>query len=231
MGDLDRRRLWTSARLLTVAAVCSFMALAGAPAAMAEGNPPGANGTIKIDGPAYDPGVDTDPHVTCEFDVKLFNFDKGQRGDLTFFAHPPTAADVQIAQRTDVLLSPDNASGAANDPDEVYHFTLADMHLSGYTPQAEQGYHIKLKVTFPNSGDKQKVFWVRPCQSNGGGNNGGGNNGGSNGSGNNAGGAGGQGLPITGYETAGIALAGVALVGGGVAMVLIRRRRRVTFTA
>jgi hypothetical protein len=162
---------------------------------LASGNDPkGANGTIKIDDDVpVDDGIENEPHVTCDFAVKFFNFDNGQRANIIFEMHKPTGSDTVLLHRDDVLVSTDPAGGGNPDPDEVFTFSASDLGLAAYTPQPQQGYHVKLTVEIigaPGAG-KHKVFWVQPCTQSpssnpGGGHNGGGSN---NGGGNNGGGS------------------------------------------
>lgn len=100
-----------------------------------------------------------------------------------------------------------------------------------------------MELTDGRSADgKHKVFWLQPCESpspNPSGSTPGGPgspsenpSGTPGGPGSPGGGAGGGGsLPITGVAATGIAVTGVALIGGGVALMTLRRRRdRITFT-
>src|SRR6266487_3589409 len=111
----------------------------------------------------------------------------------------------------------------SNLPHEVFTFSVSQFGLDAYTPQNDQGYHIKLEVErigAPGAG-KHKVFWVPRCvekkppsspppssPSNGGG----------------VGGGGGS-LPITGAAIGGLVTVGLGLVGAGITLVLLRRRR------
>ncbi|MEU8264540.1 LPXTG cell wall anchor domain-containing protein [Micromonospora sp. NPDC048999] len=260
---------------LTAAAATACLAFA-APAWAAGNphNPPGDNGTVKIDGMPFTDKVDNQPHVTCEFELEFFNFDEGQRANLTLWAQPPSATpkDKVVWSQQDVLISDDPASGAANDHDAVIKLSANNLDLTGLKLHPKQGYHIKLDVKLvggKSSDGKHKVFWLQPCDSSkspspnpgeepsnpgkepsnpneepsnpneespapgesgdtpetpspnssvDGGVGGGSDNGG--------------GLPLTGVAVTGIALTGLVLVGGGAALMALRRRRdKITFTS
>jgi hypothetical protein len=241
MGDF-RSRVARGGRFAAVAALAALGSLAfGAPAFA---DPPGINGTIKVEGETFEPDIANEPHVTCKFQVKLFDFDADQHGDITFYIQQPSGPDKDILkQDKNVLLSNDAAGGGNPDPDEVYTFTADQLGLDKYTMHPKQGYHVKVQVDDPsvNTVPKFKVFWLSPCSDhsdqNGGGGDGGDDkqdehkddhsdqNGGGGGSDDNGG------LPITGPAAGGIALAGLGLLGGGATLVVLRRRRSVTFTS
>ncbi|MFC4145244.1 LPXTG cell wall anchor domain-containing protein [Micromonospora mangrovi] len=158
---------------LTAAAATACLAFA-APA-MATGNPhnpPGDNGTVKIDGAPFEDKVDNQPHVTCDFELEFFNFDEGQKANITLWAQPPSSSpkDKVVWSKTGVLISDDPASGAQNDHDEVIRLSAKDLDLTGLTRHPKQGYHIKLDVDLTDGkafDDKHKVFWLQPCESTG----------------------------------------------------------------
>src|SRR5215213_8107741 len=78
-----------------VAAVAVFLAasalcLAGAGKASAGPNPPGNNGTVKINDTPFDDAPDNEPHVGCTFQVDFYGYDEGDlNATVTFEAHPP----------------------------------------------------------------------------------------------------------------------------------------------
>jgi Predicted solute binding protein len=128
-------------------------------------DPPGANGTVTIDGVPLDGGTANEPHVTCSFEVAFFNFDEGERATIVFTAHPPTGNGTELLRLDNVLVSDDPAGGAAPDPDETFVFTADQLGLAGYEAHPRQGYHVKLVVELvgaPGAG-KHKVFWLAPC--------------------------------------------------------------------
>ncbi|MDT7538504.1 MAG: hypothetical protein QOI82_2089 [Actinomycetota bacterium] len=124
-------------------------------------NPPGNNGTIKIDYAApADSGHANRPHPGCAFQLRMFNFDENQTGTITFVGQAPTKLGTLLTQ-THVLLS-DDAAGGGQDVDEVYSYTAQQLGLIG-KPQAKQGWHIKVSVDADNApgGAKHKVFWLK----------------------------------------------------------------------
>ena len=128
-------------------------------------DPAGNNGTIKVDGPAYDDGVDNEPHVSCEVRVTFFGFDEGQTADITFTGQAPTGGGVLLHQSA-VPTSDDSAGGAGQDADGATRvYTVDDLGLSGVAPHPKQGYHVKVSVESlaAPGGAKQKVLWIEPC--------------------------------------------------------------------
>jgi hypothetical protein len=128
------------------------------------GDPPGANGTIKIHQSDNDQGTENQPHVTCTFTVQFFGFDTNEQGRLVFTAHPPTGDGVLLDSGT-VTISTDAAGGGPNDPDAALTFSLNDFNLDDISPHPIQGFHVKLTVTTTGGATKHKVFWVKPCAS------------------------------------------------------------------
>ena len=56
-------------------------------------NPPGNNGTVKIDDVPFDDHPNNEPHVGCTFQVDFYGYDEGDLdATVTFEAHPPTPA-------------------------------------------------------------------------------------------------------------------------------------------
>jgi|GEM_PF-1356606 len=148
--------------LFVFASTTASAGLAYASNANANNNKPaGNNGTIKIDGTDIDQLHDNDPHVACTFSVNWFGFDEGTRNTtVTFDAQEPTSKDQLLTQDSTFT-----GSGAGNTLDFSNSYDLTSA-LSGYTPQPQQGYHVKLTVTTDGSqgnDTKSKVFWVGPC--------------------------------------------------------------------
>jgi LPXTG-motif cell wall-anchored protein len=149
---------------------------AGAAQKTPPGDPPGNNGTVKIDQsdvPDEDKGNEPIGD-NCIFWLKFYGFDQGQRADITFAAHPPTGGKDPITDRGNgfgqpgpgVLIS-DDPAGGGQDEDAVVGYNLTD-YVKDLTPQAQHGYHIKLTTTIHNAdgsdvpgGVKHKVFWIK----------------------------------------------------------------------
>jgi hypothetical protein len=128
-------------------------------------DPRGNNGTIKIDGQAWDARVDNEPHTSCAFRVTFFGFDEGQTADITVTGIAPTGGGV-LLHETAVPTSDDRAGGAAHDADGATRvYTADDLGLDSVTPHPKQGYHLKVTVDSREApgGAKQKVLWLEPC--------------------------------------------------------------------
>ena len=233
MGDLTTR-LGRGTRLAAVTVLAGLGTLAIASPAQAA-DPRGANGTVKIDGPVYDADINNEPHVDCGYRVKFFGFDENQYANIVFSVHPPSGSGVEVLRQDDKLISDDPAAGGLNDPDAVFEYSADQLGLGDFKLHPKQGYHVKLDVELigvPGNG-KHKVFWLQPCQ-------GGGESSPPPSSPPPSSppppppstpGGGGGGLPITGPAAGGVALVGLGLTGAGVALVVLRRRRGITFTS
>jgi hypothetical protein len=139
------------------------MSVATMASAAPSGDPPGANGTVKIHQSDNNLATENEPHVTCSFTVQFFGFDTNEKGTLVFTAHPPTGDDQVLLDSGQVTISTDAAGGGPNDPDAAFTFSLNDFKLGDISPHPKQGFHVKLTVTTTGGGTKQKVFWVKPC--------------------------------------------------------------------
>jgi hypothetical protein len=62
--------------ILVAAALVGLVTLASGLASAAP-NPPGNNGTIKIDDTPFDDAPDNEPHVGCVFQVDFYGYDEG----------------------------------------------------------------------------------------------------------------------------------------------------------
>jgi hypothetical protein len=156
---------------LMVIAVAAFLAamvtfLAGL--ASAGPNPPGNNGTVKIDDVAFDDHPNNEPHVGCVFQVDFYGYDQGDlEATVTFEAHPPTlrTGEDQLLLTDTVFIGEDDNSGGGSqaglDASETY-----TLDFTGITPHPVQGFHVKLTVNAEGSQGadvKHKVFWVTGC--------------------------------------------------------------------
>jgi LPXTG-motif cell wall-anchored protein len=226
-----------ASRWLTRAAVATAAVAAGmiAGAAVAWADPPGNNGTVKINSQDVDSSGDISnvPHVPCDFQVEFFGFDAGQTATITFTIQPPSGKDVVLLSETETI-SGTPAGGGLNDVDEVFKFSGTSFGLDRFTAQPQQGFHVKLTIVSAGvpGGLKHKVFWLQcapsttppssspppsptpsapstpPSPA---------------GSPSTSPPAGS--LPVTGAGLAGMIATGVALVGGGTALLILRRRR------
>jgi hypothetical protein len=131
-------------------------------------NPPGNNGTIKIDDTPFDDHPNNEPHVGCVFQVDFYGYDQGDLdATVTFEAHPPTLrdGDDQVLLTDTVFIGEDDNSGGGSeaglDASETY-----TLDLIGIEPHANQGVHVKLTIHAEGSQGadvKHKVFWVTGC--------------------------------------------------------------------
>ena len=120
-----------------------IMAVVLITASVALAKPPGNNGTVKIDGVAFDDAPNNEPHVGCIFQVDFYGFDEGDLyADVTFEAHPPTGNTELL---TDVVFIGEDAAGGGTDLDAAVTYDLSAA-LAGFEPHPQQGYHVKLTV-------------------------------------------------------------------------------------
>jgi hypothetical protein len=165
---VSRRRGVTA--LVAAALVAGLVwVLPGAlPGASAGPNPPGNNGTVKIDGVEFDTHPDNEPHVGCVFQVDFYGFDEGDLfADVTFDVWPPTGGMVTILEDT-VFIGEDDNSGGGSEAglDAEATYDLTDL-LAGFAPHPQQGWHVKLTVNADGSqgaDTKYKTFWVSGCE-------------------------------------------------------------------
>ena len=158
---------WGRVRLLAmVAAVLIGVAVATPAAASPGGDPPGNNGTVKIDGRPFDDAPDNEPHPGCVFQVDFYGFDAGNlNADVTFEAVAPTAGGTLLTDS--VPIGEDSHAGGGSeaglDASRTYDLSSA---LANIQPQRNQGWHVRLTVHADGSQGadvKHKVFWVDDC--------------------------------------------------------------------
>ena len=71
-------------------------------------DPPGNNGTVKVDGVVFDDDPNNEPHVDCIFQIDWYGFDEGDfLSHVTFEVHPPTGKPV-ILLEDDVFIGEDD---------------------------------------------------------------------------------------------------------------------------
>jgi hypothetical protein len=160
----QRSKLMMIAVAVFLAAMVTF--LAGL--ASAGPNPPGNNGTIKIDDTPFDDHPNNQPHVGCVFQVDFYGYDQGDLdATVTFEAHPPTlrAGEDQVLLTDTVFIGEDDNSGGGSQAglDASATYTL---DFTGITPHPVQGFHVKVTINAEGSQGadvKHKVFWVTGC--------------------------------------------------------------------
>lgn len=164
MGTKVTRSAITGAAFATACLVAAASAAAPAGATGSQADPPGNNGTVKIDGVAFDDHPDNEPHVGCVFQVDFYGFDQGDLdATVTFTVVPPTAPDFDI--EVDDLAIGEDAAGGGTDLDASATYDLTEA-LADVEPHAQQGIHLKLTVHAEGSigaDTKFKVFWVSGC--------------------------------------------------------------------
>jgi LPXTG-motif cell wall-anchored protein len=158
-----RRHAIVGLASMVAGGACLALAIAG----QASADPPGNNGTVKIDGEDFDDHPNNEPHVGCVFQVDWYGFDEGDLfSDVTFEVHPPTGDEVILTD--EVFIGGDDNSGGGSeaglDASETYDLT---DELLAFEPHPQQGWHVKLTVNNDGSQGadvKHKVFWVTGCE-------------------------------------------------------------------
>lgn len=147
---------------VTGATALALLAVTTNPAT-GQGGPPGNNGTVKIDGVAFDDHPNNEPHVGCTFQVDFTGFDASQPEHVEFALQSPTLAPgTQQNDAANILLTDDVVVDTNGEADETYDLAAA-LDESDATPHPVQGFHVKLTISsdnIPGNGTKHKVFWV-----------------------------------------------------------------------
>jgi hypothetical protein len=150
--------------LITAAALAAAFALA---APVSAANPPGNNGTIKIDGNPFDDLPNNEPHVGCLFQVDFYGYDEGDLfADVTFEAVAPTNGGTLNEPQVDIGEDSNAGGGSEAGLDASVTYSVAGL-IAGLTPHPQQGYHIKVTINADGSqgaDTKYKVFWVTGCK-------------------------------------------------------------------
>ena len=150
--------------VLVAAALVGLVTLLSGLASAAP-NPPGNNGTVKIDDVPFDDAPDNEPHVGCTFQVDFYGYDEGDLfADVTFESHPPTGPVVTLLE-DEVFIGEDDNSGGGSEAglDASVTYTL---DFTGIQPHPIQGFHVMLTVNAEGSQGadvKHKVFWSTGC--------------------------------------------------------------------
>ena len=162
---------------LVLAAICGGLLTAvvvgtGAAGAEPPADPPGNNGTIKVDGAPFDITPGNEPHVDCKFDIDFYGYDEGGDlfADVTFTAHPPSnpSGVVLDVEPKTVFIGEDSNDGGGSEAghDASQEYDLSDA-LASIEPHPVQGWHVKLTIHADGSqgaDTKFKVFWVTGCE-------------------------------------------------------------------
>jgi len=150
------------------AAIAGCVALAGLATPAFAQDPPGNNGTVKIDDVAFDDHPNNEPHVGCVFQVDFYGYDEGDdlSAHVTFTSQPPTPTGPSIVLlEDDVFIGEDDNSGGGSQAglDASKTYTL---DFGGIEPHPNQGFHVKLTINAEGSqgaDTKHTVYWVEQC--------------------------------------------------------------------
>jgi hypothetical protein len=128
-------------------------------------NPPGNNGTVKVDGTDIDLIPENAPHQGCIFQIEFRGYDQGNlNATYSLDAQPPSGHDINVASGTTFIG--EDPAGGANDLDATVVINLDGTALADLIEQPQQGFHLKLTVHAEGSignDTKYKVFWVTGC--------------------------------------------------------------------
>jgi hypothetical protein len=164
----------TLGRVASALGIATLTVAAGATGSAAAGgqDPPGNNGTVKVDGVAFDDHPNNEPHPGCVFEIDFYGFDRSPEGetyvaDVLFENLPPTPAGAPgeelLADSVDIG---DDPAGGGTDLDAHVEYDLTDA-LAAIEPHPRQGWHVKLTVHADGSignDTKHKVFWIETCE-------------------------------------------------------------------
>jgi hypothetical protein len=143
----------------------AVLVLTAGAAVAAGNNPPGNNGTVKIDGLDIDSTPENAPHQGCIFQIEFRGYDQGDlNATYTLTAQPPTGHGEVITSGTTFIG--EDPAGGANDLDSVVIVNINSPILLTLFEHPQQGFHLKLTVHAEGSignDTKFKVFWVTGC--------------------------------------------------------------------
>ena len=126
-------------------------------------DPPGNNGTVKVDDVPFDDHPDNEPHVGCVLQIDFYGYDEGDlNADVAFEGVPPTGGGVLL---TDSVSIGEDSAGGATDLDASATYDLSQA-LADIEPHPVQGHHVRLTINADGSQGadvKHKVFWVDDC--------------------------------------------------------------------
>lgn len=148
--------------IVLASALCMIGVAAGVAVA---GDPPGNNGTVKVNGAGLDADNNNDSHVACQFQIDFFGFDQGAlTGTATFDLQPPTGNGLLMVDST--FIGADPAGGGTDLDASLFEDLSGPIAASGVAPQPGQGFHVRLTVDAAGSigaDTKHKTFWVDNC--------------------------------------------------------------------
>jgi hypothetical protein len=154
--------------LVIACALCTIGVAAGAAAAA---DPPGNNGTVKVDGSSL-VDLGNDAHIGCSLQIDFFGFDQGvPDATVTLDLQPPTGG-VEVLSGTASIGGDPAGGGTDSDGSFVVPDLSGPFAATGAAPSPNQGFHVMLTVNAPGSigaTTKHKTFWVDGCGGEGGG--------------------------------------------------------------
>jgi hypothetical protein len=152
------------------------VALSSLAAPVSAVNPPGNNGTVKVDAKPVDDLPDNESHPSCVFEVDFYGFDQGTLYAWATFTliSPTVAVDYDFKTSEKVYIGEDPAYGAgvtgtpgtSDGLDASQEFDL-NNDLFSYMGADGKGAHVKLTVHAQgaaNADTKYKTFWVTGCE-------------------------------------------------------------------
>ena len=154
----------TRLRSLALPAIAILALAIAAPASAA--NPPGNNGTVKVDSQVFDTFPDNQPHTGCVFQVDFYGFDAGSLYATATFAVMTSCEDIVVKTDTVFIGEDTNAGGGSVtglDQEKTYDL---NNDLYAYDANPNQGVHVRLTVHADgatNADTKSKTFWAKGC--------------------------------------------------------------------
>jgi hypothetical protein len=175
LRELRERRMRTDVfrAALPVMGSVALAAVIGAAGPAGAQDPPGNNGTIKVDDVEFDDLPNNEPHVGCTFQIDWYGYDEGAdiESEVLFEAIPPTTTEgdgQELLSEDGIEIGGDPNDGGGSeqglDASRTYDLTSG---LQGITPHPEQGWHVRLTIHADGSQGadlKVKVFWVSGCE-------------------------------------------------------------------
>jgi hypothetical protein len=142
--------------------IASMLAAFSGTAALAGKNPPGNNGTIKVNDKDFPGGQRNEPHVGCVFQINFYGYDEGDlNATYSFDLQAPTKGGNLSSGST--FIGEDPAGGGTDHDAKVVVDLTQAIKDSGVAAQPQQGWHVKLTIHAEGSQGadvKHKVFWI-----------------------------------------------------------------------
>jgi hypothetical protein len=159
----------TTKRALAFASLVA-LSVASLAAPVGAADPPGNNGTVKVDAQDVDTMPDHQPQGDCEIRIDFYGFDTSESRVVTFTLIAPTVdIDVTLPEQLVNLGATDNTGGGSADGFDGSS-QVFDLNSLLYTYMGEDGQgkvHLKLTVHAEgavNEDTKYKTFWVSGCE-------------------------------------------------------------------